>query len=99
MAGDPASGSGSGGGGQGARSADHEAQAECLRRALRSLGETLSDIVEAVERRQGERCPYRSARDECTFRGGCRNKIRVPGAAPRCGGDQQIQWTSKEETP
>lgn len=61
--------------------------------ALESLRETMSDIVEAVQEKKGERCPYRNAKDECTFRGGCRNKQRRgKGEAPICGGDQQLKW-------
>lgn len=73
---------------------DREERAARIRRALQSLGETLSDIVSSVEEKKGERCPYRNAQDECTFRGGCRNKVRRPGEAPQCGGDQLIRWES-----
>lgn len=73
--------------------ANAEEQRKRLKRALQSLGETLSDIVNAVEDKKGERCPYRNAKDECTYRGGCQNKQRRGrGEAPVCGGDQRLKW-------
>lgn len=69
-----------------------EGQAERLRRALSSLGEVLSDIVGTAEAKRGERCPYRNAQDECTYRGGCVNQRRRKGQPTLCGGDHQLRW-------
>jgi hypothetical protein len=67
-------------------------QAHRLRKALSSLGETLSDIVSTAEQKRGERCPYRNAKDECTYRGGCVNRRRRTGQPALCGGDHQLKW-------
>lgn len=70
-----------------------EERREQMKRALESLRETMSDVVTAVQEKQGERCPYRNAKDECTYRGGCQNKQRQgKREAPLCGGDQLLKW-------
>jgi hypothetical protein len=71
-------------------------RAERIRRALQSLGETLSDLAQAVEEKKGERCPYRDAQDRCTFRGGCVNKVRERDGTKRCGGDHRLNWSQIE---
>lgn len=67
-------------------------QRERLQKALHSLGETLTDLSKTIESKKGERCPYRSAKDECTYRGGCINKRRLPDGTKLCGGDHKLKW-------
>jgi uncharacterized 2Fe-2S/4Fe-4S cluster protein (DUF4445 family) len=50
-------------------------------RMLATLGRIAADVAQ----RSRERCPYRAAQDECTFRGPCRNRIRRSGTLV-CGG-------------
>src|SRR5947207_739150 len=63
-----------------------------IRRALQSLGDTLTEIAKSAESKRGERCPYRSAKDECTFKGGCINKRRQTNGTKLCGGDHKLKW-------
>jgi hypothetical protein len=60
---------------------------EALLAARRQLMRTLADIAVDVADRAGERCPYRTAADCCTFAAPCRNQRRTTGApANRCSG-------------
>ncbi len=54
--------------------------------ARRRLVELLRQIAELAGERSLKRCPYRSARDVCTFRGQCGNRYRAPGCKPLCTG-------------
>lgn len=74
-----------------------DARRERIRAALERLKETVLEIGATVEAKRGERCPYRSAQDLCTFRGGCRNKVRHPGGDPACGGDHMLMWHDDKE--
>ena len=47
---------------------------------------TLSQLVGDMERQSLQRCPYRGLFDSCTFRGPCRNRVRIEPRAARCGG-------------
>jgi CRISPR/Cas system Type II protein with McrA/HNH and RuvC-like nuclease domain len=71
---------------------EQNAQRERLQKALQSLGETLTDLSKTIESKKGERCPYRSAKDECTYRGGCINKRRQADGTKLCGGDHKLKW-------
>jgi hypothetical protein len=63
-----------------------------IRRALADLSQTVADVVGQVEARLDERCPYRTAREQCTFSGACENQRRRAGAAHvECGGDHQLR--------
>jgi hypothetical protein len=46
----------------------------------------LGEIALLAGERSLARCPYRSARDVCTFRGECRNRARQPRSRPLCSG-------------
>ena len=46
----------------------------------------LSQLTADMTRQSLQRCPYRAAFDVCTFRGPCRNRIRVQPRSSRCGG-------------
>ncbi|MCX7717934.1 MAG: hypothetical protein N2111_05970 [Candidatus Sumerlaeaceae bacterium] len=65
---------------------------ERLRKALSELQQTLTEIAHSIEEKKHERCPYRTAKDECTYRGGCVNKEREGPGRYRCGGDHQLRW-------
>lgn len=68
-------------------------QRDRIRAAMSELESTLRGIVETAEQKRGERCPYRTAKDECTFRGGCVNKQgKGRGGPALCGGDHQLRW-------
>ena len=69
-----------------------DAQRERILHALAQLRDTVLDIGASVEAHKGERCPYRTARDTCTHRGGCQNKVWRRGEEPLCGGDHKLQW-------
>ncbi len=52
-----------------------------IRDARTRLVRELSAIAAAVDAAPAARCPYRDARDRCTFTGGCRNqRVRCSGA-------------------
>lgn len=76
---------------------DDDVRGDRIRAALERLRETVLEIGAAVEAKRGERCPYRTATDACTFRGGCRNKVRRPGDDPACGGDHLLKWHDDKE--
>ncbi len=66
--------------------------------ARRRLVELLREIAELAGERSLKRCPYRSARDVCTFRGECGNRYRAPGAKALCmGGPLNARAASDEE--
>ncbi len=66
--------------------------------ARRRLVELLREIAELAGERSLKRCPYRSARDVCTFRGECGNRYRAPGAKALClGGPLNAREASPEE--
>lgn len=66
--------------------------------ARRRLVELLRQIAELAGERSLKRCPYRSARDVCTFRGECGNRYRAPGCKPLCtGGPLNAKSASPEE--
>ncbi|HEY0304696.1 MAG TPA: ASKHA domain-containing protein, partial [Longimicrobiales bacterium] len=46
----------------------------------------LSQLTTDMTLQSLQRCPYRAAFDVCTFRGPCRNRIRVQPRSSRCGG-------------
>ncbi len=46
----------------------------------------LRDIALLAGERSLTRCPYRNARDVCTFRGECRNRSRRARSKPLCTG-------------
>jgi hypothetical protein len=73
-----------------------EQRRERIRRAQESLRETLRGIIGTYEERKGERCPYRSATDVCTYRGGCVNKQRMPDGTKKCGGDHKLKWGKEQ---
>jgi hypothetical protein len=68
-----------------------ERRRSAMRGALDALRETVMEIGRAVEEKKGERCPYRTAKDECTYRGGCVNRIRPAGGDALCGGDHMLK--------
>ncbi len=70
---------------------EREAQAARIRAALDRMRDTILEIGAAIEQKKGERCPYRTAQDECTFRGGCINKVREADGTRRCGGDHLLK--------
>jgi hypothetical protein len=72
---------------------EEKLQGERIRAALASLGDTVRDLVDAIEAKKGERCPYRSATDVCTYRGGCVNRQRGPDKTWLCGGDHMLKWS------
>ena len=47
---------------------------------------TLSHLTTAMKQQARHRCPYRAKLDVCTFRGPCRNRVRVRPGCSRCGG-------------
>ena len=51
----------------------------------RLLG-TLSLLASDMAQQSLRRCPYRGVADHCTFRGPCRNRVRVRPHPARCGG-------------
>ncbi len=59
----------------------------------------LKEIAELAGERSLKRCPYRSARDVCTFRGECGNRYRAPdgGRALCTGGPLNARRASEEE--
>ncbi len=66
--------------------------------ARRRLVQLLREIAELAGERSLKRCPYRSARDLCTFRGECGNRYRAPGARALClGGPLNARAASAEE--
>lgn len=69
-----------------------ERQRAAIRAALDAMRETVLEIGRAVEEKKGERCPYRTAADECTYRGGCINRVREQDGKKRCGGDHLLKW-------
>ncbi len=73
-------------------------EAEKAGGARRRLVELLRQIAELAGERSLKRCPYRSARDVCTFRGECGNRYRAPGCKPLCtGGPLNAKSASPEE--
>jgi uncharacterized 2Fe-2S/4Fe-4S cluster protein (DUF4445 family) len=46
----------------------------------------LSQLSTEIAGQARHRCPYRAAQDVCTFRGPCRNRIRVQPHSARCSG-------------
>ena len=52
--------------------------------ARRRLVELLREIAELAGERSLKRCPYRSARDSCTFRGECGNRYRASAGKALC---------------
>jgi len=65
---------------------------ERLRQACDRLREVLTDVAKTIEAKKHERCPYRTAKDLCTYRGGCVNKQREGHGHYRCGGDHMLRW-------
>ncbi len=66
--------------------------------ARRRLVQLLREIAELAGERSLKRCPYRSARDVCTFRGECGNRYRAPGGKALCtGGPLNARGASEEE--
>jgi hypothetical protein len=62
------------------------------------LAQTMTAIVEQVESRIDERCPYKTRDALCTFQGGCQNQRRAADRqAVACGGDHLILWTRHDE--
>ncbi len=59
----------------------------------------LREIAELAGERSLRRCPYRNARDVCTFRGDCGNRYRAPGAGKALctGGPLNARSASEEE--
>jgi uncharacterized 2Fe-2S/4Fe-4S cluster protein (DUF4445 family) len=51
----------------------------------RLLG-TLSQLAGDMAQQSLRRCPYRGVSDRCTFRGPCRNRVRLRHHPARCGG-------------
>jgi hypothetical protein len=68
-----------------------DARRERMMNAWRSLSDTVMEVANLMESKMGERCPYRSVTDECTFRGGCVNKQREREGRVVCGGDHQLK--------
>ena len=64
---------------------------ERMRRAWQAMEDTFREIAGTLEEKKHERCPYRTAGDECTFRGGCMNKQRLGPGDYRCGGDHLLR--------
>jgi hypothetical protein len=68
------------------------AERDRLARAMATLSDTITGVVCGVEARLDERCPYRTAREQCTFSGACQNQRRRARAAHvECGGDHQLR--------
>ncbi len=65
--------------------------------ARRRLVELLREIAELAGERSLKRCPYRSARDVCTFRGECGNRYRAGAKALCLGGPLNARAASDEE--
>jgi hypothetical protein len=58
-----------------------------LESARRRLLHTLAEIASDVADRAGERCPYRDARERCTWHSACRNRLPTARAGEyRCSG-------------
>ncbi len=59
----------------------------------------LREIAELAGERSLKRCPYRNARDACTFRGECGNRYRAPGGGKALctGGPLNARRASEEE--
>ena len=59
----------------------------------------LREIAQLAGERSLKRCPYRNARDVCTFRGECGNRYRAPagGRALCTGGPLNARRASEEE--
>jgi len=72
-------------------SSEADARHERMLNAWRSLSDTVMEIANLMESKMGERCPYRSVTDECTFRGGCVNKRRQAGGIVLCRGDHLLK--------
>lgn len=54
-------------------------------RLMRALAEIAADVAE----RAGERCPYRDARDRCTYHAACRNRRPTSRTGEyNCSGDR-----------
>ena len=71
-----------------------------LERGARSrLVALLREIADLAGERSLRRCPYRNARDVCTFRGDCGNRYRGPagGRALCTGGPLNARPASEEE--
>lgn len=67
-----------------------------LAAAYARLGDTLTELADALNGRMHERCPYRARDERCTFAGGCRNQRREgrgPSRDVSCGGDHQLTRT------
>jgi hypothetical protein len=71
---------------------DLERRRTAIRGALDALRDTVLEIGCTVEEKKGERCPYRTAGDDCTFRGGCINRVRSQDGRKTCGGDHLLKW-------
>ena len=69
-------------------------------RQLARIRAIFTDIVKHAEVQARSRCPYRSRRDECTARFGCRNrgKPRPGGELPTCCGDDKLDYRCAWET-
>ncbi len=66
--------------------------------ARRRLVQLLREIAELAGERSLKRCPYRSARDVCTFRGECGNRYRAPAGKALCtGGPLDARAATEEE--
>ena len=64
----------------------------------RRLVALLREIAELAGERSLKRCPYRAARDACTFRGECGNRYRATGGKALCtGGPLNARRASAEE--
>ncbi len=74
---------------------------ERLAQAMATLAAVFDDIGRTITSHAGERCPYRTARDACTFSGGCQNqRWTARGTEPiACGGDGQLQWPPQPVAP
>jgi hypothetical protein len=60
-----------------------------IRAAMAKLGEVLTGIAITADAKNGERCPYKTAAQLCTFHGGCRNQRHINHSV-HCGGDHQL---------
>lgn len=65
--------------------------------ARRRLVELLREIAELAGERSLKRCPYRSARDVCTFRGECGNRYRATAGKALCTGGPLNSRSATEE--
>jgi hypothetical protein len=63
-----------------------DAHRQRLLDARQRLLVVLSEITTAVSEQSLVRCPYRTRKDVCTFRGACRNQLAQERAPYRCAG-------------